>query len=76
MTLLKKTSCLLVTTLKFKVDRVMSTTTTTTKFLGAYVAQDTIEKVDRYRANTPRSRIIESALIQFLEAHGDRKTKK
>jgi hypothetical protein len=49
---------------------------TTTKFLGAYVGQDTLEKLDKFRGQVPRSRVIENALLQFLETQRERGTKK
>lgn len=44
--------------------------TTTTKYLGAYVGQDTMDKLDKFRGQVPRSRVIENALIHYLTAHG------
>ncbi|HKI07522.1 MAG TPA: hypothetical protein VKA09_03940 [Nitrososphaeraceae archaeon] len=54
----------------------MATATTTTKFLGAYVNQDTLEKLDKHRGRIPRSRIIEDALIYFLTTPGEHLNKK
>jgi hypothetical protein len=58
----------------------MSSTTTTrirpTKYLGAYVAKDTLEKIEKLRGQVPRSRIIENALMQYLETQGERNNEK
>jgi hypothetical protein len=53
------------------------------RYLTAYINREVIAQVDDYRRNTPRSQIVQKALIQFLErevptkqASGERDNKK
>jgi hypothetical protein len=45
-------------------------------YLGATVDPETVERIDSIRGEVPRSRVVERALQQFLETHGERSSDK
>ena len=52
---------------------------TKTNYLAAFVNKETYEKVEKFRGQIPRSRVIEDALNHYLtavaQAQGERQTK-
>jgi hypothetical protein len=50
-------------------------TATKTNYLGAYVGKETYEKVEQFRGQVPKSRVIEDAINYYLTAQalGERK---